>query len=202
MQPRLRPSGWLRSAMIAGLAVFILGSLRLAAGAATGGDDRPSVAVRSLPANKVSMLEREQAELYANKTPPGAKAALAGPPPEEVQQPRVAGITEMHQGPFSALDFLVNNFWQGRIGPRWLLAYAGTSRDNVRSSAAVRLYTEPVDPNVGSHLTFVGVWAAPTQDNSLRIVSVNKSQMILVAPRTGRRLLFDLSNYRYSDPTR
>lgn len=106
----------------------------------------------------------------------------------------------MHQGPFSALDFLADNFWQGPVGPRWLLAYAGTSRDNGRPKAAVGLYTEPVDPNVGSHLTFVGLWAAPTQDSSLRIESVNKARMILIAPRTGQRLVFDLSSHRYSVP--
>lgn len=201
MQSRPRCSGWFRYATLAGLAVLTLGSVRLASGAATGSDDRTAVAVRGLPADKVSILEREQAELYATKLRAGAKAPLAGPPAREVQQPRVTGVTEMHQGPFSALDFLVNNFWQGRVGPRWSLAYAGTSRDNGLPAAAVRLYAEPVDPNVGSHLTFVGVWVAPTQEHSLKIVSVNNTQMILVVPTTGRLLVFDLSNHRYSGLT-
>lgn len=194
---RSDPGGWARLAAVAGFAV--LTTTLLGAVSATDGSDRRHVAIRSLPADKISILERQQADLYASQVP-GAKASLAVPPRNEVQRPRVAGIAEMHQGPFSALDFLADNFWQGPVGPRWLLAYAGTSRDNGRPKAAVRLYTEPVDPNVGSHLTFVGLWTAPTQDSSLRIESVNKARMILIAPITGQRLVFDLSSHRYSVP--
>jgi hypothetical protein len=38
---------------------------------------------------------------------------------------RVSSIQVIHDGPLSTINMMVNNMWQGRVGNRWVLAYAG-----------------------------------------------------------------------------
>lgn len=136
---------------------------------------------------------------------PGAKVSIrAGfdraqsknPPPT----PRVAGITEMHQGPFSSGTFLTRNFYQGTSGKSWLLAYAGAMRDPaVRypdhgsdGRGAIRLYAQ--DDARGTMVS-LGTFAAPAGTGSLRILARQGDKLILTSAQ-GTRFQFDLGTHR------
>jgi hypothetical protein len=100
----------------------------------------------------------------------------------------------MHQGPFPGSEFYVANFWQGPVGGRWLLVYAGGVRggDGSVTRGGLRVYTEPVDPNVGSDLTYVGEYSAASM-SPLRLVGVSGTVAAL-QDGNSRRLQFDLGS--------
>ena len=105
-----------------------------------------------LPIVKSRMLEAE-AQARANawiapKTVP-QMAITSDPIP-----PRVGGIVVMHQGPFSAGEFQVNNVWDGDIANKWIIVYAGGSTVDGAAvrTGGLRIYTEPFDPNTSGVL--------------------------------------------------
>jgi hypothetical protein len=103
----------------------------------------------------------------------------------------------MHQGPFPGSEFAVSNAWQGPVEGRWLLVYAGGPRDadGALTGGGVRVYTEPVDPNTGSEVTFVGEHPAPASAE-LTITDVRGHTMTL-AQAGGGTVTFDLVTLAY-----
>jgi hypothetical protein len=97
----------------------------------------------------------------------------------------------MHQGPFSASEFSVTNFWQGPVAGQWLLVYAGgsPSTDGAIATGGLRIYSEPVDPNTGSEPTFIGQYSDGS--SGLSIISATGRDLKLRSDQ-GDSLSFDL----------
>lgn len=117
-----------------------------------------------VPSAKQQIVDKEAAARASAWRAP--KSALSAPRADQVQPPRQAGIVDMHQGPFSGSEFAVRNMWQGPVGGRWLLVYAGGRRgsDGRVTRGGVRVYTEPIDPDDGADLTLLGEYDTKTPD--------------------------------------
>lgn len=142
------------------------------------------------------------------RTHPGAtvsvRAGLEKARSENPSPPRrVAGIQDMHQGPFSGGTFLTRNVYQGPSGKSWLLAYAGAVRDPVvrypdhgsDGRGAIRLY---VQDDVRGTTVPLGTFAAPSGTGSLRIISRQGDKLNLTSAR-GTRFQFDLGSHQITE---
>lgn len=153
---------------------------------------------QGIPAAKAAVLERERQAIIAARSTsrgkpadPGRRINTAGP----AQFPS-SGILNMHQGPFPATEFTVSNFWQGPVGAKWLLVYAGAVRHSDGSlSAAVRLYSETPSSDGGFDLSELGTVALP-KAAVLTIENVTGNDLTLRAT-DGSSEHFDLSARRF-----
>jgi hypothetical protein len=104
----------------------------------------------------------------------------------------------MHQGPFPASQFSVENFWQGPVGPNWELVYAGTKMNPNGNGGlgAIAVYTEAVNTLGGFNITHVGTYSVSNGTRSLTIASVHGNIMQLLT-NAGNILLFDLQTEKY-----
>lgn len=105
----------------------------------------------------------------------------------------------MHQGPFSATQFTVRNFWQGPLGPNWVLVYAGAQRGGASSAAvhgALRLYNEPTDSYGDYHLRLIGTYLAPNNASALTITAVH-ADVLSLRTAAGITLSFNLQTHQY-----
>jgi hypothetical protein len=153
----------------------------------TGGSGFPGY-----PPAKAKLLQREQqvmAEARKHRVP---KQPNYVPPPSSPTPRPQAGIVDMHQGPFSAMDFLVNNCWQGSIGSNWVLVYVGSTvkPDGRIGQGALRLYTST------ENFHLIGIYVAPNGTSALTITAVNGDLMHLHT-NTGSSLIFDLLTDQY-----
>lgn len=148
-----------------------------------------------LPPAKARMLDAEaQARANAWITPKTTHGmALASVPIPA----RVGGIVLMHQGPFFAGEFQVNDVWDGAIASKWLIVYAGGSTVDGASVAVggIRIYTEPVDPNSTGDLSFVGEWKSSLA-GALTIVSV-EGNIITFRNDNGSKTTFNLITHSF-----
>ena len=121
------------------------------------------------------------------KTQAGAAAARPKPQPLPT---RKAGVLDMRQGPFSATDFAVQNFWRGQLGASWLLVYAGTRRspEGAPDQAAIRVYSESPD----LRLTLIGTFPLNDGSKAARVSGSNGS-MVELQTDGGRKISFDLN---------
>jgi hypothetical protein len=121
----------------------------------------------------------------------------------------VSRIQVIGEGPLSSLNMGVNNLWQGRVGNRWVLAYAGmwnkTSNGDTSAGAyepAVMLYTEPINPNApNQYLRRIGVYPARGSETSLKITAAERNVLSLtgVGPgSTGQSFRFNVATHTYS----
>jgi hypothetical protein len=153
----------------------------------------------SLPPAKAQEWERLQQEMVAARAHLRPKPASQAP--SHIPDPqRHAGIDDaMHQGPFSATDFTVRNFWQGPVGPNWVLVYAGAKRESAGSAAAqgaLRLYNEPTDANGDYHLVPIGTYLAPGTASALTITAVH-ADVLSLRTAAGSTLSFNLQTHQY-----
>lgn len=142
-------------------------------------------------------MQREQQELISDAARNSGKKGAPLPPPR-MPPPRLGPgiIFDMHQGPFSPLDFAVYDFWQGPVGSNWELAYAGLERGAAHPSGprgALRLYIETPDQWGGLHLSFLGEFVPPTDSGGLKIVSTH-AEGLGVQSDGGHAYVFNLQN--------
>jgi hypothetical protein len=176
---------WIELALAtAGIVMF---SALLAVHAAQASPEAPP-----LPAAKAQLQAREQQEMADARA--HARPKVAGVRPAAQAAPaREAGISEMHQGPFSGTVFAVRNFWQGPVGANWLLVYAGATRnaDGSTAAGALRVYTEAPTPDGGFSIHLVGVFTAARGD-ALTISAANGTVLTLRSDM-GATLTFNLA---------
>jgi hypothetical protein len=125
---------------------------------------------------------------------PSAKSDVR--PPRQTPLPhRVSSIQVIGAGPLSSMTMGVNNVWQGRVGNRWVLAYAGmwnkTSTGDTSAGAyepAVILYTEPIDPNApDQYLRRIGVYPTRGSETSVKITAAKGSVLSLTGVGPGSK---------------
>lgn len=147
-----------------------------------------------LPPAKQRIVDAEASAMaHAWRAPKPTDPAAAAPARTPLP-PRTPGIVLMHQGPFPGGEFAVRNFWSGPVAGRWLLVYAGGPRSmgGQVTGGALRLFSQPLDPNVGNDMTPVGEFLLPTARSALTILSVQGEVMTLQTD-TGRVVRFDLA---------
>jgi hypothetical protein len=184
MTARRKVIVWLTASVAAATAAVLAG----VAGTQSGS------AKTRLSSEKQRIVDDQAAQLAAANRAAAPKSQVARQRPAATRLPdRVSGLVDMHQGPFAGAEFCVANFWQGPVRGRSLLVYAGGVRtgDGSVPRGGLRLYTEPVDPNVGSDLTRVGEYAATSSKGALRVVGVSGTVATL-QDGDGRRFQFDL----------
>lgn len=156
-----------------------------------------------ISAGKQARIEAAQAQLAKEKSEhrakpsyaTGQRAAAAGR--NATAQTRTAGITDMHQGPFSATSFDVRDFYQGPAQGTWLLVYAGgTTNPNTGAVArgALNVYAEP---QVGGAITFVGTFQAPAGTGALAVTAASGDQLTLRSTQGGE-LTFNLATHTFA----
>src|SRR5262245_47510375 len=119
---------------------------------------------QGLPSEKAALWNRIQQEIidaraHAPPKPNPSSVVLLTHAPYPT---RVAGIYETHQGPFSNINFRLNNMWEGPVGADWVQAYAGAEHpvsDPESQRGALRL--DRLDLTNG-HTEIIGVFDAPT----------------------------------------
>lgn len=102
----------------------------------------------------------------------------------------------MHQGPFPASSFVVEDFYQGPAQGTWVLVYAGALLDPATGAVtrgALKVYAEP---QVGGSLTLLGTFLAPVGPAPLRVISAVGDRLTLHAAH-GASLVFDLQIHKY-----
>jgi hypothetical protein len=134
----------------------------------------------TLPPEKQQRLDADSAVRARARRAPKVDA----PPPAAPLPARRPGIVDMHQGPFAGAAFAVRNVWQGEVGGRWLLVYAGGPRgeDGWVAGGGLRVYDG--DLNELAEL-------AAGRD-ALTIVRVTPRGVVKLRTDRGRRLSFDL----------
>lgn len=187
----------LRFSMRARLTWFaVIGGMVLLLGAGSALATSPTA---GWPAAKAQLYQREQQEMAAARAHPRPKPPMHSViPSHQVDPPRHAGIDDMRQGPFSALEFTVRNFWQGPIGSDWMLVYAGAKRgaNGSAGGGALRLYNEPINANGDYTLQEIGTFAAPAGTGALKIIAV-KGDTMQLSTGGGKTISFDLRTHRY-----
>jgi hypothetical protein len=155
---------------------------------------------------KQAVLAQEQSARAAARKGPYTTDKSDNPakPPQYTAAPRKAGIVQMHQGPFPASEFLVDDFWGGPAPDqsKWLLVYAGKSFTPLGSSsskAALAIYSEPMNPNNPTPMASVGVFVAPDGSSSLRITAASGSRLTVITS-AGNSYFFNLASDSYSVP--
>jgi hypothetical protein len=130
-----------------------------------------------------------------NVTYPAAPTTTTPPLRTNIGLPvRPSGIdANSHDGPFSSYSFGVSNSWQGPVGKRWYLVFAGELEPHTKRQAAIRIYTEPLElpshgavPTLVRDVTFNGA-------SSVAIAAVNGPLLKLRDQRTGAGYQFDLA---------
>ncbi len=147
-----------------------------------GAESTPNPSV----APKAVELQHAQSVATARAQHP-VKPANAVPPPSQPTPALVAGIFQTRQGPFSNSMFSVADGYQGSVGTRWLVVFAGTEWTTYPTDGegALRIYS------VGGG--YVGTFVAPLSSSYLDITGVKGTTLTLLADdRTP--LTFDLAN--------
>ena len=117
----------------------------------------------------------------ASKTGP---VVIPSSPPFVMPSP---GIIDMHQGPFGAVDFTVENFWEGYVGSTWTLVYAGSDRLHATAPPgggipAVRLVTETFNSSGLTSSSNFTEFQDPSASGPLIITSVSGTVMEFTTP--------------------
>jgi hypothetical protein len=176
---------------LAGTAVLVIAATSAASGSPT-----------SIPHAKLVRIEAQQARVAKSKAEhkatlsyaAGLKAAQAANGPA---QTRSAGIVDMHQGPFSAASFDVQNVYQGPANGTWLLVYSGATinpNTGAVATGALNIYAEP---QVGGLMTFVGVFQAPAGTPALTITAASGERLTLRTSH-GNELTFNLAPGKFT----
>ena len=152
------------------------------------------------PPAKAALLRHEQeASATARALPHPTKNPSYTPPTSPPQAPPVAGIENLHEGPFPACQLLVSDFWQGPVNGQWYLVYAGSASASIvtcdHSRGALAIYSEQVGRYGDGPITNIGMFTAPSGVTSLTITAVTGHTMTLQTP-TGA-ITFDLSSNRF-----
>ncbi len=189
----------LRPIWLAGVAVGLLGSgaalLVTLTGTAVGSAGPYSGAKLALITAEQNMLAKEQAKHHVKPSySAGLKAATAA---GQAAQQRSAGITNIHEGPFSAASFEVRDMYQGPVDGTWVLAYAGATSNPATAKitgGALSLYAEP---EIGGPMTALGTFAAPAGTGPLTVTAASGGLLILRTSQ-GQQLTFSLVTHQYS----
>lgn len=114
---------------------------------------------------------------------------------------RTPGITQMRQGPFATAIFRVTGMWQGQVGRRWLVVYAGgiPARHSEPglpvqvARAGLRLYSEPVQAGgADDRMIFLGT-VLHYGGTSLTLLSEDEGYLHLVDD-AGSAVTFDMQH--------
>ncbi len=147
------------------------------------------------PPAKAAILQREQNAIATAQAHTHTKPTNFTPPPSAPAATPVAGIADLHEGPFPACQFSVNNFWQGPVNGQWELVYAGTQNSNMATCSggrgALAIYSEEMGKYGDGPITTIGTFTVPTNATSLTITAVNGNDMT-VRTNTGASLTFDM----------
>lgn len=175
-----------RSGLVIGLAITAL----LGASACGGG---PGVAA-SPQQGRLASAHKEMPGTYippknapiASKTPP-RPLVIPSDPPFVVPLP---GIEDEHSGPFAAMDFTVENRWQGYVGSTWTLVYAGSDRRNDTAPPgggipAVRLGTATFNASGMTSASNLTEFRDPSASGPLIITSVSGTIMTFTTASGG-----------------
>ncbi len=132
------------------------------------------------PANKPTSLP----------TPSTLTSAADQPPP------RVAGISDLRQAPFSQAGFTVKNAYFGTVGGRWYGVYAGTvGQLNPKATGQGGIYIVSTDPETNTNWRNLGPFPHPGT-TWLKVTSYSGTVLTL-ASNTGTTYTFDLATLTY-----
>jgi hypothetical protein len=176
---------------IAGAAALVIAATGAASGAQT-----------QIPAGKQARIEALQNRLAKEKSehrakPSHAAAVRAAGAANVATQRRTAGITDMHQGPFPASSFDVQDFYQGPAQGTWLLVYAGATTNPDTGAVARGALNVYAEPQVGGPMTFVGTFQAPAGTGALAVTAAAGERLTLRSSRGGE-LTFNLATHRFT----
>jgi hypothetical protein len=93
----------------------------------------------------------------------------------------------------STVNMMENNVWQGPVGSRWVLAYAGMwNRDPSTVEGAYEpaliLYAEPISPNApNGYFRRIRVYPARGSETSVKITAVKGGVLRLTGVGPGSR---------------
>lgn len=99
-----------------------------------------------------------------------------------------------------------NNVWQGPVGNRWVLAYAGMWNKDPSTvkgayEPALMLYAEPINPNApDGYFRRIGVYPARGSETSIKITSAEGDVLNLIGVGPGSRgqtLRFNVGTLAY-----
>jgi hypothetical protein len=117
------------------------------------------------------------------------------------QPPRVGGLFQLREAPFGTSIWRVDNQWYGPVGGVWLQVYAGgpTTPDGaVVAYGAVRLLSEPIDPNASNQTPIaIGDFAPTPHLGALTISAVHGDVLTLTDP-SGRSVRFNVVTRRFA----
>ena len=131
----------------------------------------------------------------------GGASSLTGnvQPPRQTPPPhRVSSIQVIHDGPLSSVNMMVNNLWQGRVGNRWVLAYAGMWN---RDPSTVRGAYEPAVMLFTRSGKRIGVYLARGSETSVKVTAARGNILTLVGVGPGSRgqsFRFNVATHAYS----
>jgi hypothetical protein len=154
------------------------------------------------PAAKAQWQQQEQARMAEARlhAPPKPSSPQSAGPAHTPDPERHAGIdNDMHQGPFPAMEFAVRNFWQGPVGPNWVLVYAGAKLDVVDGrtrQGALRLYSATRNAYGVFEERPLGTFLAPSGTGDLTITAANGG-VLQLRTASGATLSFDLTTHQY-----
>ena len=99
-----------------------------------------------------------------------------------------------------------NNVWQGPVGNRWVLAYAGMWNTDPSTAEgayepALILYAEPINPNAPhGYFRRIGVYPARGSERSVKITAAKGSLLRLIGVGPGSRgqtFRFNVATHAY-----
>lgn len=92
----------------------------------------------------------------------------------------------MHESPLGSTIMGVNDVWRGRVGNRWVLAYAGMWNKTSSGDTSAGAY-EPAVMLFYGNLDRIGVYPARGSETSVKITAANGNVLSLVGVGPGAR---------------
>lgn len=126
---------------------------------------------------------------------PTGPAEAPGAARVSVPDNRTPGISSLHQAPFAAADFAVQNSYSAKIKGRWYVAYAGTIGGDRADSGQGGVRVMSADPGANTDMQDLGTFAQ-AGTTSLKVTASTGTVITLVS-NTGATVTFDLSTLSY-----
>ncbi len=129
-------------------------------------------------------------------TKPTTTAQPSWLPSDDQPAPRVSGISDLKQAPFSSEAFEVRNAYYGMVRGRWYGVYAGTvGMINPAASGQGGIYIVSADANANTHWSNLGPF--PQAGTSWLKVTSSSGNALTLVSNTGATYTFDLSALKY-----
>ncbi len=152
-----------------------------------------------MPASKASIFMKGVNRAFpthpANKptslpTPSSLTAAADQP------APRVAGISDLRQAPFSQEGFTVTNAYFGKVGGRWYGVYAGTV-GQLKPAAIGQGGIYIVSTDAQTNTAWQNLGPFPQSGTTWLKVTSHSGTMLTLVSNTGATYRFDLTTLTY-----